>query len=149
MHLLVDCKGQPLAITSTSSKGNERHQVTPLLEKAGVNCRLNNSYRRAMIIFEADRGYDADWLRADLLKVNIFPYIPRRKMGKESLNRPSNKAVREFFKIKPVRWVVERTFSWLKRQYRRLILRWERLPSVWESFLTAGLILNWVRVLSG
>ena len=32
-HLLVDSEGRPLAITTTSAKGDERDQVDPLLKK--------------------------------------------------------------------------------------------------------------------
>ncbi len=33
-----------------------------------------------------------------------------------------------------LRWVVERTFAWL-HQFRRLRIRWERLPELHEAFL--------------
>ena len=149
IHLLVDSQGQPLAATSTSSKGDERRQVTTLIKKSGISPQLQNNYKRAMIIFEGDKGYDADWLRKEILDLGIFPLIPRRKMGKGNPNRPCNQLVKQFFNIKSVRWVVERTFSWLKRRYRRLMVRWERLQSTWEAFLATGLIMNWIQLLSG
>jgi transposase len=33
-----------------------------------------------------------------------------------------------------MRWVVERTFAWL-RQFRRLRIRWERRPELHQAFM--------------
>jgi len=38
------------------------------------------------------------------------------------------------------RWVMERTLSWL-HQFRRLRIRYERLPEIHEAFLTIGCAL--------
>lgn len=38
------------------------------------------------------------------------------------------------------RWVVERTISWL-HQFRRLRIRYERLPEIHEAFLSIGCAL--------
>jgi len=102
-----------------------------------------------MVVLEADKGYDAGWLRMELLRANIFPCIPRRRIGKPNINRPEQKTVLQFFKIRSVRWVVERAFSWIKRRCRRLMLRWERLPEVWEAFATMSLIYTWLLNLTG
>jgi len=40
------------------------------------------------------------------------------------------------------RWVAERTLAWL-HQYRRLRIRWERLPEVHEAFLTISCAPIW------
>lgn len=149
IHLLVDCEGEPLAVRSTAANGDERKQVIPLIEQAGVHEELSELYRREMIILEADKGYDANWLRSELLDRGIFPSIPRRKTKKPNPERPSNSDSRAFFGIKSVRWVVERTFSWIKRRCRRLLMRWERRLDIWEAFLTLSLIHSWLSRLSG
>jgi len=146
IHLLVDKRGHPICATTTAANGDERKQVMPLL-KCFEKLPVRN--RKIMIILEADGGYDANWLRAKLFAKNIFPCIPYRQIGKPSQDRPPRKKVLEFFKIKSVRWVVERAFSWLKRRCRRLMQRWERLLKVWESFVTMGLIYTWMLNLSG
>ncbi|MDJ0651826.1 MAG: transposase [Simkaniaceae bacterium] len=48
--------------------------------------------------------------------------------------------VAEFFRCKRKRWGIERTFSWLNRKGRRLLMRWERLVGLWEAFSKLGLI---------
>lgn len=64
-----------------------------------------------MIILEADKGYDSQKIRQMLLNRGIFPFIPRRRIGKFNPERPNQEEVSTFFNIKSVRWKVERTFS--------------------------------------
>lgn len=100
-----------------------------------------------MIILEADKGYDSYRIRQILLDRGIFPFIPWRKIGKQSGNRPSREEVSLFFDLKSVRWKVERSFAWLKRKYRRLMVRWERLSQSWNAFTTLSLIHYWQIIL--
>ena len=43
-----------------------------------------------------------------------------------------------------LRFTVERSFAWLGN-FRRLLIRWERLFSVYRSFFACGLLLLCVR----
>ena len=49
-----------------------------------------------------------------------------------------DKVMISVFKLKSHRWKVERTFAWIKRKCRRLILRWERLSVSWYCFFQIG-----------
>jgi hypothetical protein len=147
LHLLTDYNGKPLAITTTSAKGNERNEIPKLIKVLNLKGFNKCFRRRAMIIFEADKGYDSDKIRQMLLKRNIFPFIPRRRIGKPNPNRPPQEEVAAFFNIKSVRWKIERSFSWLKRKCRRLLMRWERLPQAWNAFGTLSLISFWKEIL--
>lgn len=100
-----------------------------------------------MIILEADKGYDCDWLRQSLLIRRIFPFIPyRRIFGRDA---PKTEEVIQMFHLEKKRWKVERAFAWLKRRCRRLMNRWERKAVVWTGFVTLGLIYTWMRILLG
>jgi transposase len=147
LHLLTDYNGNPLAITTTPANGDERQEVQKLLDRSGVKSYGKKLCKRNMIILEADKGYDSGKIRQVLLNQNIFPFIPRRRIGGKSLDRPDQSQVGTFFSIKSVRWKVERTFSWLKRKCRRLLLRWERLPIAWNAFATLSLIYYWKEIL--
>jgi transposase len=100
-----------------------------------------------MIIFEADKGYDAGWLRQRLLILQIFPLIPYRKIkGRVSPEMPE---ICRVFNLRRKRWMVERSFAWLKRRCRRLMLRWERIAKIWSGFAVMGLIYTWLKNLFG
>lgn len=90
---------------------------------------------------EADKGYDAEELRLQILAMKLFPYIPYRRIGK-------HKSEVQTKVLEKCRWKVERGISWLQRKYRRLVVRWERRMRYWEGFLTLGILVYWVRELA-
>jgi transposase len=145
LHLLIDGAGKPLAITTTSAKGNERLEVQLLL--AQIAHLPKRSLKGRMIILEADKGYDSAWLRQALLAMQIFPLIPYRKIKDRDM--PDMKEVCDVFHLTKKRWMVERAFAWLKRRCRRLLMRWERLAGIWTGFATLGVIYSWLGDLVG
>ena len=146
LHLLVDHLGNGIAITTTAANGNERREVEKLLDRIDIHLH-GKTLRKRMVILQADRGYDCAWLRQALLIRNIFPLIPYRKMsGREII---ATQEICQTFCLTKNRWVVERAFAWLKRRCRRLMLRWERLPEIWNGFATLGLVYTWLKNLVG
>ena len=137
LHLLVDAKGSCLAITSTGANGNERKEFLALIDRVKPL-----SGKQEMIVVEADKGYDSAELRQELLNRGFFPLIPWRKNVKGA---PTLKEVATEFGLEPIRWVVERTHSWIKRKYRRLMARWERRSEVWNAMTQIALIMEWVK----
>jgi transposase len=83
----------------------------------------------------ADRGYDHDKYRRELWARGVKPIIARR--GSEHGSG-----------LGTLRWVVERSFAWL-HFFRRLRLRWERLPSLHEAFMSLGCAVICWRYLRG
>ena len=143
LHLVVDKEGKPLWITTTSAKGNEREQALILLDHLN---RIRGNNTKRMTICEADKGYDASHLRQSMLNKGYLPLIGYRKNNKQ---RVGTSEIATFFGITRRRWVVERSFSWLKRKCRRLMLRWERKSEIWDAFAKLGLIYMWLEVLLG
>jgi transposase len=142
-HLLVDDEGNPIAFEATSAKEDERLQVEPLLDQVSYQLHLFHQSTGFIPFFEADKGYDANALRAKLLKRSIYPLIPRRKLGKNF----EHKKIASWVKRK--RWQVERAIAWLQRKFRRLVVRWERKLCYWKGFLGFSLIKYWIDKLSG
>ena len=142
MHLLVDSKGNALAITTTKASGNEKEEIPNLLKQLP-----RRPLRGRMKVLEADKGYDAGWLRQFLLNKGFFPLIPYRKIRGRTI--PRMEEVCSVFKLTRRRWVVERAFAWLKRRCRRLLLRWERLVVIWNGFAVLGLVHTWLKILFG
>jgi transposase len=143
LHLVTDKEGKPLWITTTSAKGNERTQALVLLDQLKmIECKNTNR----MTICEADKGYDSDELRMEMLKRGYLPIIGYRKNRKGKIK---TEEIYACFGTSKRRWVVERSFSWLKRKCRRLLMRWERLPEIWDAFALLGLIFMWLQILLG
>ena len=123
-HLLTDPSGIPLAISLTGGNRNDVTQLLPLIDGVGpVRGKVGRPRLRADELI-ADRGYDHDKYRRALWARGVKPIIARRQTEHGSgLGRR--------------RWVVERTFAWL-HFFRRLRLRWERLPELHEAFMHLG-----------
>jgi transposase len=83
----------------------------------------------------ADRGCDHDKYRRELWGRGVKPIIARRGSAHGS-------------RLGARRWVVERTFAWL-HFFRRLRVRWERLPGLHEAFMSLGCAVVCWRYLRG
>ncbi|WP_220017440.1 transposase [Candidatus Rhabdochlamydia oedothoracis] len=80
-HLLVEKSGKPLAITFTSASGDEKKQVIPLLRK--VIPFIKKAWNQGKVpILEADKGYDSEQTRIDVLSHEVFPLIARKRNTK-------------------------------------------------------------------
>lgn len=145
IHLLVDGNGHPLAVTTTSANKDERLEVERLL--AQIYFLNHKSLVGRIIVLEADKGYDCEWLRTLLLTRGIFPFIPFRKIKGRSV--PSTSEMMETFHLERNRWKVERAFAWVKRRCRRLLMRWERKELIWNGFVVLGLVYSWMNILVG
>lgn len=141
IHLLVDREGMPLSALTTAANGNEREQVLPLLEQLVVRTNKPGRPPKKPKKLAADKGYDKQELRDKLKKKGIQAQIPRRKNAKKRRGPTP--------KTDAPRFQVERTFSWLQRKFRRLVVRWERLPYCYDAFLSLAISFMWVRKLVG
>ena len=144
IHSLVDANGLPLAVSVTSAKASEREQVLPLLDSITIKTGKPGRPRSRPENLAADKGYDCKTLRKTLRKRGIRPEIPKRiwKNRKQPKGRKLTKKVK--------RYVVERTFAWYQRKFRRLAVRWERKPNIFRGFVSLGFAIIWMeRLLVG
>ena len=74
----------------------------------------------------ADKGYDADWLRADLRNSGITPIIPGKR-GRKRRIRHDKRRYRE-------RWRIEATFNRLK-DFRRIATRYAQYTTILPKVL--------------
>ena len=120
--LLVDRHGVPLAVRTAGANESDHTQIIPLvLDFPKVKGKPGRPKGLPDELY-ADRGYDSDDTRWLLAWLGIEPHIARRKTPHGSgLGR--------------VRWVVERTISWVKG-LRRLRVRYDRLAEVQDAWTT-------------
>lgn len=125
-HIVTDGQGIPLAFTVT---GANRHDVTQLITLIDaippVRGKVGHPKRRPRYVV-AERAYHSAPHEAALSKRGIGAFIARRNSSHGS-------------GLGILRWVVERTISWL-HQFRRLRVRYERRADIHEAFLALGCI---------
>lgn len=118
--ILVDRNGVPLAIRTAGANESDHRQIIPLvLAFPKVGGKPGRPKRLPDELY-ADRGYDSDDTRWLLRWLGVEPHIARRRTEHGS-------------GLGKVRWVVERTISWIKG-LRRMRVRYDRLAVVQEAW---------------
>ena len=118
--LLVDRHGVPLAIHTAAANASDQRQIIPLVldfPKIGGKPGRPKELPDTLL---TDAGYDNDATRWLLRWLGIEPKI-REKKGDHGSG------------LGKVRWVVERTISWLKG-LRRLRVRYDRLAVLQDAW---------------
>lgn len=118
--LLVDKHGVPLEIHTAGANASDHKQIIPLvLDFPPVGGRPGRPKELPEDLY-ADRGYDGEATRWLLRWLGIEPHIGKRKSAHGS-------------GLGKVRWVVERTISWLKG-LRRMRVRYDRLGIIQDAW---------------
>lgn len=108
-------------------------QLQPLVEAIPPIAGRRGQPRRLPRSLWADKAYDSAMERLLLGIKGIKPCIPHRGTDEDTgLGR--------------IRWVVERTISWL-HQFRRLRVRYEKRADIHTAFLMLGCIMICARTL--
>jgi len=116
-----------LAVKLTPANTHDSQVAVELVDAVPPIRRPFGRPRKRPCSLVADKAYDSARIRTELRRRRIEPQIARRGWRQEpGLGR--------------LRWVVERTLAWLG-QFRRLRIRYERLPEIHEAFLTIGCVL--------
>lgn len=116
-HLCVDTEGLPLAVTVTVASANDKAAAYDLIDAAAERSpRLKKLW--------ADGAYGS---------APLADHAATKGVSFEVVSQP-----RGPFEPVARRWVVERTFAWLKR-YRRLVLDFERLAETVVAFIYVAL----------
>ena len=120
--LMVDRHGTPLAIRTAGANASDHTQIIPLLlEFPHVAGQPGRPKEHPDAVY-ADRGYDSDDTRALLRWLGIEPVIAKRNTKHDS-------------GLGKIRWVVERTISWVKG-LRRMRVRYDRLKIIQDAWNT-------------
>jgi transposase len=140
--LVVDGNGLPLGFHLDSANCAEVRLAERTLNTIRVP-RLRGRPKQRPKKLVADRGYDSSAFRRALRLWGIAMCIPpkrrpakwRAKRGRPVLARKDGYRQR---------YTVERSFAWLGN-FRRLLVRWERLFIVYRGFFTLAVLLVCLR----
>ena len=134
--VLVDARGLPVAVETTSAAPHESRLVQHLFD-----FMLSSTVPERVI---GDKAYDSDRLDEELAEQGIEMIAPHR-----SNRRPENKTQdgRPLRRYKR-RWTVERTIAWIQH-FRRLCIRWEKSTRLFQGFLHFGCAIILLREVLG
>lgn len=125
VHAIVDINGLPVRLGLSPGEAHDNRLCAELL--AGLK-------PKTMVL--ADRGYDADWIRALVNEQGAWPNIPPERNRKDPicfspyLYRSRNLVERFFNKLKPC---------------RRVATRYDKLAANDLAFITLASIRIWLR----
>jgi len=125
IHARVDAKGRPVRLLI--SPGND-HDIT------AAEALLDGLEKKAIVI--ADKGYDADRVRAHIRAQGAIPNIPNRSNRKKKF-RWKKAIYRQ-------RNHVERFFNKLK-QFRRIATRYDKLGATFFAFIQLASVRIFLR----
>ncbi len=125
VHALVDARGLPIRMMLTAGQVHDSQAVPALLDGLAAD-----------EVVVADKGYDADWIRAMIEERNAAPNIAAKSTRKQrfcfskSLYRERNRIERFFCRMK---------------QFRRIATRYEKLAANYLGMLKLAAIRLWLR----
>jgi hypothetical protein len=136
-HRRTEAMGLPLSACTTPAQGDERAQVLPRLDTLRVRTGKRGRPRKRLKVLAADTGDEAQDLRRRLRTRGLRPQIPKRVWPtRKPRGRPIHTEV--------PRDQAERALAWCQRQYRRLVVRWERRAACFNAFLAMAMSHLWV-----
>jgi len=127
--LITDREGLPISILVESAQKAESKLGISVIDSLGKD-------KRKVEKIIADRAYDTRKFRKAMYNRGIKPVIPKQRRGFQKSVRQMKSVKREYRN----RWVVERTFAWIQN-FRRLVVRWDRLESTYRGFLLFACIV--------
>jgi transposase len=140
--LVVDGHGLPLGFHLDSANRAEVRLAQQTLDTIKVARPRGRPKQRPEKVV-ADRGYDSRALRQALRRRGIRMCIPPKRRPptwKAKRGRPVVARTGDY----RLRYTVERSFAWLGN-FRRLLIRWERMFVVYRSFFEVALLMLCVR----
>jgi transposase len=125
IHALVDTNGLPVRLALTTGEAHDNRLADKLLSRLKSRSKLL-----------ADRGYDADWIRALVTKRRAWANIPPRSNRSEPICYSPH--------LYRARNLVERFFNKIK-QCRRVATRYDKLAANYLAFVQLASIRLWLR----
>jgi transposase len=120
--VLVDARGLPVAVDTTSAGPHESKLVQRLFD-----FMLTRETPPRVI---GDKAYDSDELDEQLAERGVEMIAPHRANRKPENVTQDRRPLQRYRR----RWTVERSIAWIQN-FRRLCIRWEKSTKLFQGFL--------------
>jgi transposase len=137
--VVVDGQGIPLGGTLASASPSEVKLIEATLDQVKVPRGGRGRPRKRMPRLIADKAYDSDPLRKRLKQRGIDLICPHRR----NRTKPKLQDGRRLRRYRR-RYKIERTFAWLG-SFRRLVVRYDRLITVYSAFFHLACLMITLR----
>ena len=134
LMVIADGHGIPLAIQLTSASPHEVRLIEPTLDYLRIPRIGRGRPRTRVSRLIYDKAADCDALRKRLGRRGIDLISPNRKNKK--VKTQDGRKLRRYKR----RWKIERSISWIGG-FRRLIVRHERLTTMYMAFVHLACVL--------
>ncbi|MBK9947023.1 MAG: IS5 family transposase [Nitrospira sp.] len=122
--LLCEGAGVPIGLAIEGANRHDMRLVEPTLQSIPVaRPRPTRKTPQGLCL---DKGYDYEEVRNLVRQFGYTAHIRARGEEAQAITRQAG--------FKARRWVVERTHSWMNR-FRRILIRWEKLPENYLAML--------------
>ena len=143
IHAVVTKRSLPVTVTIGSGREHEGRKLIPIMETISIRHGRKGRPRKRPEVLYADTKYDIPLNRFYLDRKHIRSQIPSSLSRKKHSGRP-----RAFDKpsYNRIRSSIERFNGWIKA-FRRIVIRYDRLPSVYLGFVHLACIVIYLRIL--
>ncbi len=132
IELISDARGVPVVVGVCAANHNDNLDTMLLIDRVPPIAGVPGRPRRRPERLLGDRGFDDEEDRQQLRQRRIIPELAKRRTKHGS-------------GLGKFRWFIERTNSWIK-QFRRLRVRYDRIPAIYYSFLKLAAALICFRI---
>lgn len=134
ISLITDAQGVPVVVGVIPANRNDNLETIRMIDRVPPIAGQPGHPRRRPERLQGDRGFDDEEDREELRHRNVIPVLGKRRT-------PHGSGLGKF------RWFIERTNSWLK-QFRRIRVRYDRIPAIYYSFLKLASTIICFRILT-
>ena len=111
-HILTDQRGTPLSAVTTSANTHDMKAASGTIDGTVTERTMPRRYHPQHICL--DKGNDFQEIEFGVIQRRYIPHLRHRGEIENPVKR-----------YNPMRWVVERSASWLNG-FRKLLIRWEK-----------------------
>ena len=140
--VVVDGQGIPLGGTLASASPSEVKLIEATLDQVKVPRVGRGRPRKRMPRLIADKSYDSDPLRKRLKRQRGIDLICPHRRNRTKPKLQDGRKLRRYRR----RYKIERTFAWLG-SFRRLVVRYDRLITVYSAFFHLACLMITLRQL--